>query len=290
MSPWATPSPKASATRTRKPRRLPRLGRPRGRGTGPRPRDFAYANLAVRGRLLQQIVDQQLAPCLALKPDLVTLSAGATTLSAPAATPSPGRKARLRGADPDLGRRHGGAVQRPGHRLFRAGQAPQQGRHLQREPAHRCAGTTPSLPTCGPSGSSATRRCGTRTACTSRRWATTPLRPWCSSPSTSITPWSRLPQGPAPAHLARGPHQRPRLGPRILVPWVVRRLRHQSSGDGVTPSVPPRAGLWPRHSLGFGRSPAGNRRRRAALSCSALLCSALLCGSLLVAAGTACGP
>ncbi|MDQ5863054.1 MAG: SGNH/GDSL hydrolase family protein, partial [Actinomycetota bacterium] len=34
--------------------------------------DFAYANLAVRGRLLQQIVDQQLAPCLALKPDLIT--------------------------------------------------------------------------------------------------------------------------------------------------------------------------------------------------------------------------
>lgn len=38
--------------------------------------DFAYANLAVRGLLLQQILDQQLAPALALKPDLVTLSAG----------------------------------------------------------------------------------------------------------------------------------------------------------------------------------------------------------------------
>ena len=38
--------------------------------------DFAYANLAVRGLMLQQIFDQQLAPALALKPDLVTLSAG----------------------------------------------------------------------------------------------------------------------------------------------------------------------------------------------------------------------
>ena len=38
--------------------------------------DFAYANLAVRGLMLQQILDQQLAPALALKPDLVTLSAG----------------------------------------------------------------------------------------------------------------------------------------------------------------------------------------------------------------------
>lgn len=38
--------------------------------------DFAYANLAVRGLLLQQILDQQLSPALALAPDLVTLSAG----------------------------------------------------------------------------------------------------------------------------------------------------------------------------------------------------------------------
>lgn len=38
--------------------------------------DFAYANLAVRGLMVQQILDQQLVPALALKPDLVTLSAG----------------------------------------------------------------------------------------------------------------------------------------------------------------------------------------------------------------------
>lgn len=39
-------------------------------------KDFAYANLAVRGLLLQQIFDQQIGPALALTPDLVTLSAG----------------------------------------------------------------------------------------------------------------------------------------------------------------------------------------------------------------------
>jgi lysophospholipase L1-like esterase len=38
--------------------------------------DFAYANLAVRGRLVRQIFDEQLGPALDLKPDLVTLSAG----------------------------------------------------------------------------------------------------------------------------------------------------------------------------------------------------------------------
>lgn len=50
--------------------------------------DFAYANLAVRGRLLQQILDEQLEPALALKPDLVTLSAGGNDLV-------------FRGSDPD---------------------------------------------------------------------------------------------------------------------------------------------------------------------------------------------
>lgn len=38
--------------------------------------DFAYANLAVRGLLLQQILDQQIGQALTLKPDLITLSAG----------------------------------------------------------------------------------------------------------------------------------------------------------------------------------------------------------------------
>lgn len=38
--------------------------------------DFGYANLAVRGLLMQQILDQQIAQALALEPDLITLSAG----------------------------------------------------------------------------------------------------------------------------------------------------------------------------------------------------------------------
>lgn len=36
--------------------------------------DFAYANLAIRGMLLRQILDGQLAPALALKPDLIAMS------------------------------------------------------------------------------------------------------------------------------------------------------------------------------------------------------------------------
>ncbi|WP_306919514.1 MULTISPECIES: SGNH/GDSL hydrolase family protein [unclassified Arthrobacter] len=43
-------------------------------------RDFAYANLAVSGLVLRQILDQQLGPAIELKPDLVTLSAGGNDL------------------------------------------------------------------------------------------------------------------------------------------------------------------------------------------------------------------
>lgn len=38
--------------------------------------DFAYANLAVRGLLLEQILARQAGPALLLKPDLITISAG----------------------------------------------------------------------------------------------------------------------------------------------------------------------------------------------------------------------
>ncbi len=50
--------------------------------------DFAYANLAIRGLLLEEILDQQAGPALALKPDLITLSAGGNDLV-------------FRGTDPD---------------------------------------------------------------------------------------------------------------------------------------------------------------------------------------------
>ncbi|WP_456505912.1 SGNH/GDSL hydrolase family protein [Arthrobacter sp. UYCu723] len=43
-------------------------------------RDFAYANLAISGLVLRQILDQQLGPAIELKPDLVTLSAGGNDL------------------------------------------------------------------------------------------------------------------------------------------------------------------------------------------------------------------
>jgi lysophospholipase L1-like esterase len=41
---------------------------------------FCYANLAVRGRTLRPILDQQLGPALAMQPDLVTIYAGANDI------------------------------------------------------------------------------------------------------------------------------------------------------------------------------------------------------------------
>lgn len=62
--------------------------------------DFAYANLAVRGKLLQQVIDEQLDAAVALQPDLITLSAGGNDVIRP-------------GGDPDvLETRLDGAVQR----------------------------------------------------------------------------------------------------------------------------------------------------------------------------------
>lgn len=49
--------------------------------------DFAYANLAVRGKLIAQIMNEQLDAAIALKPDLVTISAGGNDVIRPGTDP-----------------------------------------------------------------------------------------------------------------------------------------------------------------------------------------------------------
>ncbi|HLK96122.1 MAG TPA: SGNH/GDSL hydrolase family protein [Nocardioidaceae bacterium] len=44
---------------------------------------FGYANLALRGRTLQPILAEQLAPAVAMRPDLVTIYAGANDVLRP---------------------------------------------------------------------------------------------------------------------------------------------------------------------------------------------------------------
>ena len=45
--------------------------------------DFGYANLAIRGRKLPAIIDEQVAPALALAPDLVTIHGGGNDVLRP---------------------------------------------------------------------------------------------------------------------------------------------------------------------------------------------------------------
>lgn len=49
--------------------------------------DFAYANLAVRGKLIGQIINEQLDAAVALRPDLVTISAGGNDVIRPGTDP-----------------------------------------------------------------------------------------------------------------------------------------------------------------------------------------------------------
>jgi len=49
--------------------------------------DFAYANLAVRGKLIGQIIADQVEPALALGPDLITFSAGGNDVIRPGSDP-----------------------------------------------------------------------------------------------------------------------------------------------------------------------------------------------------------
>ncbi|MDA4895417.1 SGNH/GDSL hydrolase family protein [Microbacterium resistens] len=49
--------------------------------------DFAYANLAVRGKLIAQISDEQVEPAIALSPDLISVCAGGNDVIRPRTDP-----------------------------------------------------------------------------------------------------------------------------------------------------------------------------------------------------------
>ena len=60
-----------------------RLAEELGRQAAEQGRTFGYANLAIRGRKLRPILAEQLAPALALAPDLVTLHVGSNDVIRP---------------------------------------------------------------------------------------------------------------------------------------------------------------------------------------------------------------
>ncbi|MDM7990426.1 SGNH/GDSL hydrolase family protein [Arthrobacter sp. zg-Y877] len=203
--------------------------------------DFAYANLAVRGRLLDQIIDEQLEPALALQPDLVTICAGGNDVIRP-------------GGDPDrLAERMDGAVARL--RASGAGVVLFTGPDL---------GNTPVLGSVR--GRAAIYNENLRTvakrhkAIVADMWALRELgdpQMWAPdrlhfSPlghhtiaamvlDTLHVPHSLQPleTKPLPAKNWRTARSEDLVWAReFLFPWVVRRVRHQSSGDGISAKRP----------------------------------------------------
>jgi lysophospholipase L1-like esterase len=227
--------------------------------------DFAYANLAVRGRLLQQVVDQQLAPCLALKPDLVTLSAGGNDLIRP-------------GGDPDaLAEKLDSVVQ-----------------------ILSLSGATVVLFNGPDTGSSVLGRVRSKVAIYNENLRTVAARHdaiiadmWSLRQLSDPQMWDqdRLHFSPLGHHTIAAmvldslnvSHSLEPLMPKPLpprtwreartgdlvwareyfVPWVVRRLRNRSSGDGITAKRPTAGPVFgPGMPLGSGEGPLGTTEAR----------------------------
>ncbi|KQO64814.1 SGNH/GDSL hydrolase family protein [Curtobacterium sp. Leaf261] len=203
--------------------------------------DFAYANTAIRGRLLQQIIDEQAEHALSLHPDLITVSAGGNDIIRPGSDPDEiaerfdGLIGRLRqdGATvvlftgPDVG-------MTPVLGLVRGRTA------IYNENLHAIALKHGAL---------VADMWALRVLRDPRMWAPDRLH---HSPMGHATIAAAVldtlgvehgvrPEFPEP--LAARPWREARaedLGwaREYLVPWVVRRIRHTSSGDGVTPKRP----------------------------------------------------
>lgn len=203
--------------------------------------DFSYANLAIRGRLLQQIMDEQIDTALELDPDVISFSAGGNDIIRP-------------GTDPDeVAGRFESAVSRLASRgatviVFTGPDI----------------GTTPVLGRVR--GKVAIYNENVRAiarrhhAVVADMWSLTELkdaRMWAPdrlhfSPlghhtiarmvlealevDNDLEPFKTEPLPRIPWRVAReGDLSWAR---EHLVPWVVRRMRHQSSGDGVLPKRP----------------------------------------------------
>jgi lysophospholipase L1-like esterase len=206
--------------------------------------DFAYANLAIRGRLLQQIIDEQVEPALELHPDLISISAGGNDIIRPGTDPDD-ISARLEGAVERLA--SGGAT----IVLFNGpdiGTTPVLGRHRGKVAVYNenVRGIAQR------NGAVVADMWSLRELKDPRMWAPdrlhfsevghhtiarmvlaaleveNDLEPYAPEPLPTST-WRRArvdDLGWAREH---------------LVPWVLRRMRHQSSGDNITAKRP----AWP---------------------------------------------
>ncbi|HXD62757.1 MAG TPA: SGNH/GDSL hydrolase family protein [Lacisediminihabitans sp.] len=209
--------------------------------------DFAYANLAIRGRLLQQILDEQIEPALRLRPDLVTISAGGNDIIRPNTDPDDVAErletgvARLRsdgatvvlfngpdiGMTPVLGRVRGKvAIYNENLRAIAARHdlvvADMWALRELKDPRM----WAPDRLHFSPIGHNTIARMvldalGVENDLEPYSPEPLPPRPWRQARVEDIG-WAR----------------------EYLVPWVIRRIRHQSSGDGISPKRPGEGAPW----------------------------------------------
>ncbi|WP_207456903.1 SGNH/GDSL hydrolase family protein [Desertivibrio insolitus] len=203
--------------------------------------DFAYANLAIRGRLLQQIMDEQIEPALQLRPDLISISAGGNDIIRPNTDPDE-VASRLETAIERLSSAGATVVMFNGPDI---GSTPVLGRIRGKVAIYNENVAAIAL---------------RHNAVVANMWALRELkdpRMWAPdrlhfSPTghhtiarmvlevlnveNDLEPWSPEPLPPTPWRSARVDD----IGwaREYLVPWVLRRIRHQSSGDGITPKRP----------------------------------------------------
>jgi lysophospholipase L1-like esterase len=203
--------------------------------------DFAYANLAIRGRLLRQILNEQVDAALALRPDLISISAGGNDIIRP--NTDPDVLAALLEKGVERLRSNGATVV-----LFDGpdiGMTPVLGRSrgkvaIYNENLRAIAQRHDAI---------IADMWGLRELQDSRMWAPDRLH---FSPvghntiarmvlnslgvENDLKPFNPEPLPKRPWRQARA--EDAGWAREYLVPWVLRRIRHQSSGDGITPKRP----------------------------------------------------
>ena len=210
--------------------------------------EFAYANLAIRGRLLDQIFAEQLEPALELQPDLVTISAGGNDLIRPGADPD-AIAARFERGIERLARSGATVVVFTGvDTRFQPAFAAIRGRvaiyneHVRAIAAHHDAIVADQW--------------ALRSIQRAAMWDDDRLHLNAHGHHEVArmvldalnVPNALEPMHPAAVRPAKWREARVRdivWARQHLVPWVIRRLRHESSGDGVSPKRPFAEPLFP---------------------------------------------
>ncbi|MCP2260635.1 Lysophospholipase L1 [Streptoalloteichus tenebrarius] len=204
--------------------------------------DFRYANLAVRGKLLQQIVDEQVPEAIELSPDLITFCAGGNDILRPGSDPDAlaaifdDAVARMRAAGADVVICTGFDTKQTPVMKHLRGKVATYNTHLwATADRHGCrvvdlwSMTVLHDPRAwsddrlhlSPEGHErvALRACEALGVTTDTRWDA----PWPPAPPVDWVSLRREDLRWAKEH---------------FVPWIGRRLRGESSGDGVRPKRP----------------------------------------------------